>query len=92
VAGGGAVLVEVSRLTGEHDVDTPSYFTGDGRRMPFMSIRRQRILDAADVRALPKGQAILLATGARAALILQRPWSDPGAKSSLGRSPQQRQS
>ena len=47
---------------------------GDGRSSQQVSLRRQQILDAADIRALPPGTALLLATGARAALITLRPW------------------
>ena len=49
---------------------------GDGRASEQVSLRRQDILQAADIRALPPGTALLLATGARPALIRLRPWYD----------------
>jgi hypothetical protein len=42
---------------------------GGGHSSWQTSVRRQRILDAAQVRALPRGTALLLATGTRPALI-----------------------
>jgi type IV secretory pathway TraG/TraD family ATPase VirD4 len=62
---------DVSRLVGEHDVPTASYSHGDGRAT---RTRRERILSAAEIRALPKGTALLLSTGARPALIRTLPW------------------
>jgi len=40
------------------------------------STRRERILSAAELRALPKGSALLLATGTRPALLALLPWYD----------------
>lgn len=37
-------------------------------------MRRQRILAVEDLRQLPKGQALLLATGCRPARVSLRPW------------------
>ena len=68
------VAEDLSRLIGEEDVDVRSTSWGDGRYSRQASTRRQRILDAADVRALPRSTAILLSTGARAALISLLPW------------------
>src|SRR5690348_14693654 len=53
---------------------------GDGRVSEQISLRRQDIMQAADIRALMPGTALLLATGARPALITLRPWySGPDA-------------
>ena len=65
---------DASRLVGEHDVLTASYSHGDGRATRTRATRRERILSAAEVRALPKGTALLLSTGARPALIRTLPW------------------
>jgi hypothetical protein len=71
---------DIATLTGQHDVPVRSVSYGDGRASVQVSLRRQEILDAADVRALPPGTALLLATGARAALVRLRPWyAAPGA-------------
>lgn len=39
-------------------------------------MRRERVLDVSDLAALPKGRAIVLASGARATLIRTIPWMD----------------
>jgi hypothetical protein len=71
---------DVATLVGQHDVPVQSISYGDGRASVQVSLRRQEILEAADVRALPPGTALLFATGARAALIKLRPWySGPDA-------------
>jgi len=69
-----AKLVEdVSRLIGEHDVTVRSYSDGEKRRTTSTSLRRQRILPPDELRALPRGSALLLATGTRAALLRLQP-------------------
>jgi type IV secretory pathway TraG/TraD family ATPase VirD4 len=65
---------DLATLTGQHDVPVVSVSYGDGRASQQVSLRRQDILEAADIRALPPGTALLLATGARPALISLRPW------------------
>jgi type IV secretory pathway TraG/TraD family ATPase VirD4 len=66
---------DLSRLAGEHDVPVGS-MTRDGSGLASWqtSTRRQRILEAADIRALPKGTALLLATGLPVAMIDLQPW------------------
>lgn len=72
---------DVSRLVGDHDVTVRSYSHGDGRSSSSTSLRQQRILSAAAVRALPKGTGLLLATGCKAASIVLQPWfSGPQAR------------
>jgi type IV secretory pathway TraG/TraD family ATPase VirD4 len=65
---------DIAALTGQHDVPVHSVSYGDGRASVQVSLRRQEILEPADVRALPPGTALLFATGARAALIQLCPW------------------
>ena len=65
---------DLATLVGQHDVPVASVSYGDGRASRQVSLRRQEILEAADIRALPPGSALLLATGARPALISLRPW------------------
>jgi type IV secretory pathway TraG/TraD family ATPase VirD4 len=65
---------DVSRLVGDHDVPARSTSRGDGRQSESLSLRRQRILGAEQVRALPKGTALLLCTGHRIAHIRLLPW------------------
>ncbi|MFI2040946.1 type IV secretory system conjugative DNA transfer family protein [Streptomyces bottropensis] len=71
---------KVSRLVGEHDVSTVSHSRSKDGRSRSTSYRLERILPADRIRALPKGTALLLATGVRPALIRLRPWyAEPGA-------------
>jgi len=65
---------QVSRLVGEHDVDTETYSSSAQGSSWSVAARRQRILDAADIRAIPKGWALLLATGLRPAALRLQPW------------------
>ncbi|MVZ99070.1 TraM recognition domain-containing protein [Actinomadura sp. LD22] len=65
---------DLATLIGQHDVPVRSITYNDGRASEQISLRRQDILDAADIRALPKGTALLLATGTKPALIRLRPW------------------
>ena len=64
----------LSRLVGDHDVETVSVSTSESGRSSSSSMRQERILPADAIRALPKGKALLLATGIRAALLDLRPW------------------
>ena len=66
---------DLSRLVGEHDVPTASRTRdGSGQSSWQTSTRRQRILEPADIRALEKGAALLLATGMPVALMALLPW------------------
>ena len=65
---------DLATLIGQHDVPVRSASYGDGRSSEQVSLRRQDIMQAADVRALAPGAALLLATGARPALVRLRPW------------------
>ncbi|MFG2091862.1 type IV secretory system conjugative DNA transfer family protein [Spirillospora sp. NPDC048824] len=65
---------DLATLIGQHDVPVRSITYNDGRASEQISLRRQEILEAADIRALPTGTALLLATGTKPALIRLRPW------------------
>lgn len=65
---------DLATLTGQHDVPIRSITYNDGRPSHQISLRRQEILEAADIRALPTGTALLLATGTKPALIRLHPW------------------
>jgi type IV secretory pathway TraG/TraD family ATPase VirD4 len=66
---------DLSRLVGDHDVATASvHRDGTGIASWQTSTRRQRILEAAQIRALPKATALLLATGVPVAMITLLPW------------------
>jgi type IV secretory pathway TraG/TraD family ATPase VirD4 len=65
---------DVAVLVGHHDVPVRSISVGDGRASEQISLQRRLILEAADIRAIKRGTALLLATGTRPALIGLRPW------------------
>lgn len=66
---------DLSKLVGEHDVPVGSATRdGSGHRSWQTSVRRQRILEAAQIRVLGKGTALLLATGLKVAMIDLLPW------------------
>jgi len=71
---------KIARLVGQHDVKTRSYTRGTNMSNRSVSYRQQQVLPADKIRALPKGTALLLATGIRPAMIRLRPWyKEPNA-------------
>ncbi|WP_329529681.1 type IV secretory system conjugative DNA transfer family protein [Streptomyces sp. NBC_01462] len=71
---------KISTLVGQHDVKTPSLSRSKDGTSRSYSYRQESILPPDKIRALPKGTALLLATGIRPALIRLRPWyKEPGA-------------
>ncbi|MEU8952270.1 TraM recognition domain-containing protein [Streptomyces sp. NPDC048489] len=71
---------KVSKLVGQQDVKTSSTSHSKDGRTRSVSYRLDPILPPDRIRALPKGTALLLATGVRPALIRLRPWyKEPGA-------------
>jgi type IV secretory pathway TraG/TraD family ATPase VirD4 len=71
---------KIARLVGQHDVKTPSYSRSKDGSSRSVSYRQEQVLPADKIRALPKGTALLLATGVRPALIRLRPWyKEPNA-------------
>ena len=65
---------DVAALIGHHDVPVRSISIGDGRASEQISFQRRMILEAADIRAIDRGSALLLSAGTRPALIALRPW------------------
>lgn len=66
---------DLSRLIGEHDITIGSHSRdGTGHGSWQVSVRRQRILDPAQIRALPKGSGLLLSTGIKVAMLTLLPW------------------
>ncbi|MFE9686753.1 type IV secretory system conjugative DNA transfer family protein [Streptomyces sp. NPDC006285] len=71
---------KLSRLIGDHDVETSSVSHSESGKSTSVSMRQERILPADAIRALPKGTALCFATGMRAAMLDLRPWYlEPGA-------------
>ncbi|WP_089157716.1 type IV secretory system conjugative DNA transfer family protein [Micromonospora sp. NBS 11-29] len=65
---------KIARLVGQHDVRTPSWSHSRDGSTRSVSYRQEQVLPADRIRALPKGTALLLATGVRPAVIRLRPW------------------
>ena len=61
---------DLSRLVGEHDVAVKTRGAGG----TSWSTRRDRVLPADKVRALPRGKALLLVTGVRPGMLRLVPW------------------
>lgn len=78
VYGGGvaedAFLESISKLIGDYDRIASTVSTGRGGRGVSSQLHRERILDVSDLGALPKGRAIVLASGSRPTLIRTQPW------------------
>jgi type IV secretory pathway TraG/TraD family ATPase VirD4 len=79
VYGGGvseaAFLDDVARMIGDYDRASSSVSSGRGHRSVSRQLHRERILDVADLAAMPRGRAIVLASGARPTLIRTQPWT-----------------
>jgi type IV secretory pathway TraG/TraD family ATPase VirD4 len=67
---------DISRLVGDHDIAVRSVSRGGGPLTESTSLRRQRILGPEAIRAMPRGTALLLATGCKPAMITTSPWYD----------------
>jgi type IV secretory pathway TraG/TraD family ATPase VirD4 len=65
---------DVSRLVGDHDVPVRSVTSSGNSHNESISLRKEAIMSASTVRAMPKGEALLLVTGARPASIRLTPW------------------
>ncbi|WP_344187372.1 type IV secretory system conjugative DNA transfer family protein, partial [Arthrobacter koreensis] len=78
VYGGGvseaAFLEDLTRIIGDYDRLSSSTSHGKGHRTVSQQLHRERILDVADLAALPKGRAVVLASGNRPTLIRTQPW------------------
>ncbi len=78
VYGGGVAEVEflrmLSELIGDYDKRVTSVSTGRGQRSISEQLTRERILDVADLQAMPRGRAVVLASGTRPTLITTQPW------------------
>ncbi|MFC5382137.1 type IV secretory system conjugative DNA transfer family protein [Aquipuribacter nitratireducens] len=88
VYGGGVseveFLSELSQLIGDYDVRSVSTSTGRSGRSTSRSVRRERVLDVSDLGSLPRGRALLLASGVAPTLIKTAPWmTGPHAKAVL---------
>lgn len=67
-------LRELSELVGDYDHETISYSMNRGVRSTNVQNNRRRILDTSELAELPRGRAILLASGLRSSMIKTAPW------------------
>lgn len=78
VYGGGvseaAFLEDLSRTIGDYDRLATSSSYGRDQRTVSQQLHRERILDVADLAAMPKGRAVVVASGSRPTLIRTQPW------------------
>ena len=78
VYGGGVAedtfLESLSKLIGDYDRQASSVSSSRGGRSVNQQLHRERILDVADLSAMPKGRAVVLSSGNRPTLIRTQPW------------------
>ena len=67
-------LAELADLIGTYDRETTTASLNRGIRSTSTSLKRDRILEVAELADLPRGRAILFSSGARAALLRTVPW------------------
>lgn len=69
-----AFLEDLSRLVGEHERVRTSVSSGRGQRSVSSQVQRERTMDVADLGAMPKGRALVIASGSRPTLVRTQPW------------------
>lgn len=78
VYGGGVseveFLGELAQLTGEFSRHEHSRTHARGGASTSYSVRSEKVLDAADLAAMPRGRALLLPSGMKPVLIRTEPW------------------
>lgn len=78
VYGGGVsevnFLQDLSKLVGQHDRYRSSTSAGRGQYSVQRQVQRETTLDVDDLGAMPKGRALVIASGARPTLIRTQPW------------------
>jgi len=67
-------LDDLSKLVGDYDRLASSTSSSKGQTTISQQLQRERILDVADLAAMPKGRALVLASGSRPTLIRTLPW------------------
>ena len=67
-------LQNLAELIGDYDRETTTATLNKGVRSTSTALKRERILGVDELAALPRGRAILLTTGTRAALLRTVPW------------------
>ncbi|OLT27822.1 TRAG family protein [Nocardiopsis sp. CNR-923] len=68
------IVDALSKLIGQHDVSTSSFSFGENKGNFSVQLRRQEIMQGADIRQIDKGECLLFATAAKPTLLRMRPW------------------
>jgi type IV secretory pathway TraG/TraD family ATPase VirD4 len=69
-------LGDMSQSIGDYDRRTSSVSVGKGQRSTSHNVTRERILTVSDLETLPRGRAVVFASGIRATLVKTTPWMD----------------
>lgn len=75
----GRFLGDIATLIGDYEPETTSLSLSTGQqrsRSTTVSTRVEKILDVADLAALPRGRALLLAAGTRPVLVATEQWKE----------------
>ncbi|MFD7626348.1 type IV secretory system conjugative DNA transfer family protein [Streptomyces sp. NPDC059851] len=75
---------DISTLIGAHYVDRGSYSKSKEGYSRSVSEQREQVLDPAEIRAMKKGSALLMATGMPVAQLALRPWYEEESMAHLG--------
>lgn len=67
-------LRDLSEIIGDYDRVHASVSHSRGQRSLSRDVRSERILDVADLAALPKGRAVVIASGSKPTLVHTVPW------------------
>ncbi|QVJ03486.1 type IV secretory system conjugative DNA transfer family protein (plasmid) [Nocardiopsis eucommiae] len=74
---------DLSTMVGQHDVTVSSVSYAE-RTSESVSLRRQEILSPDAIRAMPRGSALMMATGMKPALIKLKPWYTSARAKEIG--------
>jgi type IV secretory pathway TraG/TraD family ATPase VirD4 len=69
-----AFLEDLSRLVGDYELTTVSRSHSSTGSSSSVQARQERVLDASDLRAMPRGRGLLLYSGTPAVLLRTVPW------------------
>ncbi|MER7763057.1 TraM recognition domain-containing protein [Streptomyces sp. NPDC097619] len=75
---------DIATLIGPHTIHRSSYSTSRDGGSTSVSEQREQIREAAEIRAMPKGSALLLSTGMPIAQLQLRPWYEEPAMLHIG--------
>ncbi|MFJ3519777.1 type IV secretory system conjugative DNA transfer family protein [Streptomyces sp. NPDC090131] len=77
-------VADIATLVGQHTVHRGSYSKSRDGGSTSVGEQREQILEPAEIRAMPKGSALLLATGMPIAQIQLRPWYQEESMKHIG--------